>query len=64
MDQVKVYGVLHGRQGSRVYDTWHECEAALSGMSSARYRTFPNKTEAWSWIDENGEPPNGELVRH
>lgn len=51
----KYYAVIKGRFGSDVYDSWDQCEAAVSGFSGARHRSFKTPENAWNWICASAE---------
>ncbi|KAL3801051.1 hypothetical protein HJC23_002344 [Cyclotella cryptica] len=51
----KFYAVAKGRVPG-IYNTWVECEAQVKGYQGARYKSFPTRDEAESFIRSNSFP--------
>ncbi|KAL7482776.1 hypothetical protein ACHAW6_008444 [Cyclotella cf. meneghiniana] len=48
----KVYAVAKGRVPG-IYNTWAQCEAQVKGYQGARYKSFPTREEAETFIMSN-----------
>ncbi len=42
----KFYAVKNGRKIG-IFLTWNECKEQIDGFSSAVYKSFPTREEAW-----------------
>lgn len=46
----KYYAVRRGKKPG-IYLTWADCKAQVDGFTGARYKSFPDKTQAQAFID-------------
>ena len=54
MPKKKYYAFsVNGKNG--ITDTWAECQKKVSGIPSARYKSFPTKEEAERWLDAGAD---------
>jgi ribonuclease HI len=58
---MKYYGVKSGRKLG-IYSTWSECEAQVKGYSGAQYKSFALLSDAKSYINDQIDVPNVEIV--
>ena len=45
----KVYAVRIGRK-TGIFSTWEECEAQVKGFAGAKFKGFPEMSEALAWL--------------
>lgn len=46
----KYYAVAVGRQVG-VFSTWEECRSSVDGYPRAKFRSFTNKQDAYTWLE-------------
>ena len=51
MAKKKFYAVASGRKPG-IYSTWPEAEAQVKGYGGAKYKGFPSRSEAETWMDD------------
>lgn len=49
----KVYAVKKGRK-TGIFSSWAECEAQVKGYAGAKFKGFPTRQEAQSWLEDGG----------
>lgn len=53
----KFYAVREGRI-TGIFNEWKVCEAQVRGYPGARYKSFPTREEALSWLSDEKESPS------
>lgn len=46
----KFYGVVGGKDGNKIYETWEACQLATKNRSGVKYKGFPVRAEAEAYI--------------
>lgn len=53
----KKYYAVRPPLGPRVLESWKECSALVSGVSGARYKSFPDRAAAEAWAHQRDPEP-------